>query len=112
MPPVTAPPRRRRPRPSSSSTSPDLGVDSGEKRVAIRRGRLMKRHRAIGRAVDALANVQVGRRADLLGGAAGDDLSLGNEIQVIDDLEGFVYVVRHDHRGDAQRVVQTSYKLA
>src|SRR6202163_4897064 len=72
----------------------------------------MKRPWAVGRAVDELANVRIGRRANLLGRAAGDNRSFGYEIQRVDHFQGFVYVVRHDHRRDAERVVQTSYQLA
>ena len=41
-----------------------------------------------------------------------DDAALGDEVQVIDDLERLVDVVRDDDRRDAERVVQLADELA
>ena len=72
----------------------------------------MERHRAVGLAVDELAHERIGRRAHLVGRALRDDPAFGHEIEVVDDLQRFVHVVRDDDRRDAERVVQLADQLA
>src|SRR5215469_2167034 len=88
MPPVTAPPRRRRPCARPPKTSPYMR----QQFLSIGLCRIVERDRAVGLAAD-------------------DDFSFGHEVEIIDDLERLVDVVRHDDRRDAQSVVQFANQL-
>src|SRR4051812_7728274 len=79
---------------------------TGEELLPIIGRRIMKWHRTIGLAIDKLAHERFARGAHLRRGALRHDAPFGDEIKVIDDLQRLVHVVRHDDRGDAERIVQ------
>src|SRR5215470_5145354 len=90
--PVTAPPRRRRPCARPPKTSPYMR----QQFLSIGLCRIVERDRAVGLAADELPHVRVRGSAHFIRGAAGDDFSFGHEVEIIDDLERLVDVVRHD----------------
>src|SRR6187397_1411498 len=97
------PPIRRsaltKPLATALSTGEDLGAIGSC-------GGVMEWHGTVGGAVDELADECILRRPNFGGGSLRDDPPFRNEVEVIDDLERFVDVVRHDQRGDAERIAQ------
>ena len=62
--------------------------------------------------VDELLHKRMLRCTRLFRRAAGDDLTAGDKINVIDDFQGFEYVVGDDNRSHAQRIVQATDQTA
>src|SRR5512139_2809496 len=63
-----------------------LSTESSQPQVVhVGRRRIMERHRAVGLAVHELVHVRQPGRADLGGGALGDDHAFRDEIHVVDD---------------------------
>src|SRR5437763_13590697 len=74
--------------------------------------RIVESDWTIRRAVDELPNERILRRADLVGRTFRDDASVRDKVDVIDDLQRFVNVVRDDDRCDTERIVQLADQLA
>src|SRR5437899_12048893 len=108
MEPVTAPPRRRR----MCATPFRTSLDMSEKLRAIWTRWIVERHRAIGCAIDELAHERVGRCPHRIGRALRDDPSFRHEVEIVDDSQRFVHIVRDHDRGRAQRIVEPTYELA
>ena len=71
----------------------------------------MKWDRPIHFSVDELAHESFARCLDIFSRSFRDNRTVGNEINIVDDLERLLYVMGHDDRGRVQRIVQAADQL-
>src|SRR6185437_4013124 len=64
--------------------------------ASIRSMRVMKWNRSVGGAVEKLAHEWIVGNTHLRGGTRGGDYTVGNQVNIIDDLHGFGGIVRDD----------------
>src|SRR5258705_7333643 len=80
--------------------------------LRVGRGRVVERDRPVALAVDELAYVRMLRGSHLVRRALAQDCAVGDEIEVVDDVQRLDHVVRHHDRSGAERVVQLANQLS
>src|SRR6476659_3072079 len=74
--------------------------------LRVRRRGVVERHRPVGLAVHELLNVRQLALADLVGRAFADDHAVGDEVEIVHELQRFDHVMRHDDGSRSEGVVQ------
>jgi len=72
--------------------------------VGVGRCRIVERHRAVGLAMHELVHKRQTGGTHFIRRSLGDNHALRDEIDVIDDFQRLVHVMRDDDRGQPQRI--------